>query len=499
MREYDAIVIGAGGGGMACAGKMAKEGLDVLLLEKHNIPGGATSSFRRGRFEFEVAIDFIIGIGTKDHQGPMYKVLDDLGVLDKFEYRLLDVLYRQTIPGVIDIALPTNREALEKVLKENFPEESDNIDKFFEIIYGLWQNHLDLTGNYYWDQVTPPCDRIDPEATPEKYPYYYKYAYMDVAKFMGSIFTNRVLANTLAGLSAFTASPDKCCVIDLAHWLYAIMEYQPATPLNYSMELTDAMMDKFAENGGEVLYNKKVVKILIEDGRAVGVQCADGSEYRAKTVVADFSPLLAFSDMVDRSAIPADVIAAMDESVRGKRFKDGVVTIYAALDCDISEFGVTDHMAFISNPKVSPRTLMFSVPGVGNPTYDIPGTTVCAIKTYDTQDTWLNVPPECYVEKKWEIGEEMLQIIESIYPGFRSHIEEIDMASLVTNNRFLSHPGGVGGGFMTNHRDNFLNPPDYDCIDGLKFVGLWGNHPGSVQATYGRGWAMGKQVAESLK
>ncbi|MBW2676869.1 MAG: NAD(P)-binding protein [Deltaproteobacteria bacterium] len=50
--DYDAIVIGAGNGGLTASAALARKGMQVLLLERHNIPGGCATSFCRGRFEF---------------------------------------------------------------------------------------------------------------------------------------------------------------------------------------------------------------------------------------------------------------------------------------------------------------------------------------------------------------------------------------------------------------------------------------------------------------
>jgi phytoene dehydrogenase-like protein len=55
MADYEAIVIGAGNGGLTAATALAQKGVKTLLLERHNIPGGSATSFCRGRFEFEVA------------------------------------------------------------------------------------------------------------------------------------------------------------------------------------------------------------------------------------------------------------------------------------------------------------------------------------------------------------------------------------------------------------------------------------------------------------
>ena len=69
MRKYDAVVIGAGNGGLAAACRMAKGGKKTLLIERHNLPGGCASSFRRGRFEFETALHEICEWGTKENPG----------------------------------------------------------------------------------------------------------------------------------------------------------------------------------------------------------------------------------------------------------------------------------------------------------------------------------------------------------------------------------------------------------------------------------------------
>ena len=50
MRKYDAVVIGAGNGGLTAAIRLLQGGARVLLVEKHNIPVGFATSFRRGRF-----------------------------------------------------------------------------------------------------------------------------------------------------------------------------------------------------------------------------------------------------------------------------------------------------------------------------------------------------------------------------------------------------------------------------------------------------------------
>ncbi|WP_405822959.1 NAD(P)/FAD-dependent oxidoreductase [Streptomyces sp. NBC_01390] len=39
--------------------------LHILLIERHNVPGGFATSFRRGRFEFDTALHQLPGVGLE--------------------------------------------------------------------------------------------------------------------------------------------------------------------------------------------------------------------------------------------------------------------------------------------------------------------------------------------------------------------------------------------------------------------------------------------------
>ena len=94
MDKYDAVVIGAGNGGLVAAIRLLQGGAKVLLVEKHNIPGGFATSFRRGRFEFEASLHELNDFGPKDNGGDVRDLFDSLGVTDKIEWVPIPDAYR---------------------------------------------------------------------------------------------------------------------------------------------------------------------------------------------------------------------------------------------------------------------------------------------------------------------------------------------------------------------------------------------------------------------
>lgn len=131
--KYDVIVVGAGNGGLMAAASSARMGKKTLLIERHNLAGGAATSFIRGRFEFEVALHELCEYGHADNPRAVRKMYDWLGANVKMQE--LPDTYRYIIYGKdgFDVKMPAGRENFINAMEKYVPGTSEKMEKLFDL------------------------------------------------------------------------------------------------------------------------------------------------------------------------------------------------------------------------------------------------------------------------------------------------------------------------------------------------------------------------------
>jgi len=136
--QYDAIVIGAGIGGLICANLLAKDGMKVLLLERHYMLGGFCSTFRRKGLSSTPPRTFIRCWATP-LRSPARSWWNWVVKRSGFAWIRLDQFH---LPGMPVFTVPDQFATYVGRLKEWFPAEAANIDAYFAelrqaYMYGL--------------------------------------------------------------------------------------------------------------------------------------------------------------------------------------------------------------------------------------------------------------------------------------------------------------------------------------------------------------------------
>jgi len=91
--------------------------------------------------------------------------------------------------------------------------------------------------------------------------------------------------------------------------------------------ITQAMARSAEAKGVEILLDAPVHELLLDKGRAVGVELADGRRLHAHGVAANVNPKMLFLDMVDPAALSADFLRSM----RAWRCRSGTFRMNVAL------------------------------------------------------------------------------------------------------------------------------------------------------------------------
>ena len=403
MSEYDVVVIGAGNGGLTSALTLARNGAKVLLLERHNIPGGCATSFIRGRFEFEVALHQLSGMGTEDRPGPLRGLLGELGVLDHLEFVEMKTLYRVVFPEKLDITLKAERHEAVEALKAKFPREGQAIERFFDLIY-----------NFCREMVSMVFLR-DPEASREKYPLYFKYALKDSQVILDEFFQDPDSQDADQHLLALYRPAPKdvcpletwpCCSGPTSSSSPFISRVPPRPLQRHSGCLHCGQEERY----GLIAARKKSSYRVVRSGRVV---TEEDDEIATSYVVSNAGTLTTYVDLIDREQVPTKQLQLLGRKSMGP----SAFTVFLGFDCEPGEIGIQETTNFIGSNMDTDRQFalwrtlenaemaLLSCYDVSDPEFSPPGTSQAALVSLQYAEPWLSVPPTQYAETKYRYAQ----------------------------------------------------------------------------------------------
>ena len=497
MEQYDAVVIGAGNGGLTASAGLAQKGLNVLLLERHNIPGGCATSFCRGRFEFEVALHQLSGMGTPEKPGPLRMSLASLGVLDDLEFVEMPDLYSVSIPDGFRLTLKADKNQAISELEDKFPHQKEAINKFFDLAY------------QYANQMLAAFYFKDPDPSREKFPVLYSHAFKPASEVIDEIFSDPLLKCVISVYWGYLGLPsNRLSFAYFAMLFFVYMEFKPFHIKGGSQALSNAIVNKFLSHGGRARFNCGERKIIVENGAVKGVISENGEHIETEYVISNASQVITYAQLIDPENVPNGVLREMG----GRSLSPSAFTMFIGFDCEPGELGIAETTNFlIDNPdtadKVTERMdsvdiddelMVLSCYDVADPSFSPPGTCQANIVTLKYGEPWMRIPPTQYHRAKYRCAESMLRRVEAIFPDVRKHIEEAEVATPLTHMRYLGHPNGAIYGFEQHTKDSmFFQPGRYSPIEGLFFASGWIGDCG-FQPTLQAGMSAAKSVLKKL-
>ncbi|MCB0932195.1 MAG: NAD(P)/FAD-dependent oxidoreductase [Mycobacterium sp.] len=492
MSDYDVIVVGAGNAGLTAAATLQRAGKRTLLLEQHNVPGGCATSFRRGRFEFEVALHQLSGVGTEGQPMSLREGLfAQLGIADKLDFVQEHELYRAVIPGQLDLTLPADWDGAVDAIEAAFPGNRDRAAKFFELLQQVT----------FWQVAAMrgmPVDQVDPVL--------FKYGLRPAKEVLDEYFDDDRLKCALGIYWTYLGQPpSKLPFQDLALTLFAYFAFKPWHIRGGSQAMSEAILDSFLAAGGEVRFNTAVRAILTDGGRVIGARLDDAEEVTAPDLVSNISLPTTYR-MVEGVEVPAAVRA----DLATRRIGVSGFLLHMGLDATPAELGFTTSTTFVNRDTDDDRTYdtwrtLEPVRGVCVSTYDIApigfaptGATHVSLVTLQYADVWRDIPPSEYARTKFAYAETLLDLCEAVTPDIRDVIEEVDVATPLTVMHYLGHPGGAIYGYDQDATEGWLfrNSERETGIPGLHLAGSWSGM-GGFQPTLESGARVARRLLRS--
>ena len=134
---WDAVIIGAGLGGLSCAAAFARQGFKPLVLEQHIKAGGyATTFIRPGGFVFDVSLH---STTVQEREG-LANLIPGFPEIEEVEFVPHPNLGRAIYPDY-DLRIPQkDLPAFIEMLCGLFPQEREGITGLFQDMTGLLED-----------------------------------------------------------------------------------------------------------------------------------------------------------------------------------------------------------------------------------------------------------------------------------------------------------------------------------------------------------------------
>jgi phytoene dehydrogenase-like protein len=332
--ERDVVIIGGGHNGLACAGYLAKAGLDVLVLEKRDLVGGAAATEEPWPGYRVSSASYVVSLMPPQ----VVRELD----LKRFGYEVSIITPDYFVPfpdgtsltlwgdverDVANIARFNERDAAAYVA---FDRYFDRVARLLKDLLFVVPPNMNLRDLPKWAATAGRFRKWSGRDLHETVRLFT----MSAADFLDEWFEDERVKGALATQAIIGAwcgpmTPGSAYVL-MHHWIGEVDGHAGAWGwVKGGMGGISQAMARAAEAAGaEIRTSAEVDRVAINaSGRAVGVALADGSLVRAQRIVSCAHPVTTYLSLVGEERLPGDVV----RDVKRYRTRSGSVKLNVAL------------------------------------------------------------------------------------------------------------------------------------------------------------------------
>lgn len=474
---YDIVVIGAGIGGLSVAALLAKAGKSVLLVERHDRPGGYAHGFKRRGFHFDSGVHLVSGCGSEGyHNGStIHKICLAVGIDPQAIFIPIPAYARAVYPE-FEIPLHAGEDAFITGLTERFPQEKDQLLALIRLCRILAEEAM-VADEILAQGKSAPISPILALAN------LFRYRRTTLSEALDEFLVDARLKSACASLWPYLGLPPS--KLSFLYWASMIAGYTyeggyycQGSFQTYANLLAAAM----EKQGGEVLLNSSVRRICVEQGKVCGIILENGQVIRAEAVVSNIDARQTADLLIGREHLPEGYCEGLEKLISSL----SIFVSYVATDLQLAEqththesffFDSFDHeTGYALTREGCPNWFSATLPSLADPSLAPQGQHILLLTTlcpFQIGQSWR--------QAKKGFQQRLLEKAERHFPGLNDHLLLVESGSPRTLERYtLNHQGAAYGFAPTPDQVGPNRPGVRGALQGLYHTGHWTRPGGGV-------------------
>jgi phytoene dehydrogenase-like protein len=460
------IIIGAGIAGLSCGCYLQMNGIQTEILEASLLPGGLCTAWHRGPYVFDGCLRWLVGLKPPS---AFHQVWTELGAITGRKIFVHDETLRLEGIGGQTVNIHSDMDKLARELKRIGPEDADRIDKLIRdarrcaSLEPPLENPLELMTPF--EKIRIGLRYLPLART------ILRYKNLPITTYLAR-YQNKFLREALQLIVGNEAMSALVLVMLLAFRTRNNTGFVAGGSWDFAM----AIADRYARLGGTVRFKTRATSIKVENNRATGVQCADGTFVPATTVISCADGHTTIFKMLDGKFVNKKIRYLYDHC---QPFP-AIIQVSLGIKKVFPDAPHTLNLPLSQPLRVDDETQLnrMEVETFGTESGFCPaGCTVMTVRVQARYEFWIGLKKtdqQRYRAEKKKLVQEIIAILDQRFPGLVENLERTDIATPATFVRYTSNWQGSYEGWLPT--PGILGRPIPYTLPGLKnfyMAGHW--------------------------